>query len=108
MTDITYDDVFAALLSMDVYNRTIKQGVFINTVDPIADASGKQIGNATVIKFEEDRGKSFNAIAYEVGGTIFIDYRGTDDFDDRNMDPITGWLVGVSSGNTPSQNPILC
>jgi hypothetical protein len=108
MTDFTYDDVFAALLSMDVYNRTTNQGVFISVADPVADQVDKRISNARVIYKNIQPDKSFHAIAYDVDGTIYIDYRGTDDFDDRNMDPITGWLVGAGYGNTSSQNPILC
>jgi hypothetical protein len=45
MTDITYDDVFAALLSMDVYNRTTNQGVFIDPSDSVADTADERVGN---------------------------------------------------------------
>jgi hypothetical protein len=101
MTDITYDDVFAALLSMDVYNRTTNQGVFIDPSDSVADTADERVGNAKIVYSSIDRAKSFHAIAYDVDGTIFIDYRGTDDFDGPNMDPITGWLVGNTVvGNT--------
>jgi hypothetical protein len=95
MTDITYDDIFAALLSMDVYNRTTNQGVFVSSTDAVADSPDTTVGNAKILKVAEDENQSFHAIAYQVGGKIYIDYRGTDDFDGPNMDPKTGWLVGA-------------
>lgn len=100
MTDVSDDALFLSILSMDVYNRTMNQGVFADGDDTI----GTQVGDATIIYVSDmvdEQQHSFHAIAYRLtDGRVVIDYRGTDNLNFSNPETIktndifNGWLIG--------------
>ncbi len=78
-------DVFLSLLALDAYNRGYGQGVLLERGDSVdgQDESGRQIGNAVVLRDANDaegvaRAAGFYAIAYEWNGETVISYSGTD------------------------------
>lgn len=92
-----------AVLALDSYN----QGYGVN-FDP-----GKQIGDASVIlnsrdvfKDGADIASGFSATAYQIGNTVVISYRGTDNpglaFNSQKgaSDIINGWTLGAGIPNT--------
>ena len=94
------DLLFKAILSMDAYNRGYQ---------PKLIGFNGGIGSATFLKESDvDPGTSgvtagFYAVAYQVGTSKVIAYRGTDDlvawpWDDKNGSDIwNGWGVGAGS-----------
>jgi hypothetical protein len=78
---ITYENVFASILSMDSYNREINQGVFLPNA--AAPEIGKLIGDTTIIWRARDPDTGFYAVAYKhnTTGNIVISSRGTDDLE---------------------------
>lgn len=73
------DDLFRAILAMDVYNRGYNAGVDLG---PASDVAGVQIGNASISKTKGDaeaQSASFYAVAYAWNNHQIISYRGTDD-----------------------------
>ncbi len=87
-------DVFLSILALDSYNRGYEPGLDLGTS---SDASGTQIGNATISKNKGDadaRDASFYAIAYNWEGETIISYRGSDYHD--------GWWEQFPFVNIPT------
>jgi Ca2+-binding RTX toxin-like protein len=92
------NDLMAAILAMDVYNRTSNEGVF-----GLPGRVGAYVGGARIIAIDDThRAQGFYAVAYEYNGKRIISYRGTDKIDvTPSGDILTGWVVGggLVSGN---------
>lgn len=85
-----------AVLAMDAYNREY-------TLDPLApplDIDGAKLleGGVSIKQELAVQGSSFYAVAYQVGTSIVIAFRGTDD---ALADGLSGWGVGI--GDVPEQ-----
>jgi Protein of unknown function (DUF2974) len=86
------EDLTLALLALDSYNRNYLRGVFTAPGGAGDDNPGVQIGDVTILRSFADTATSFYAIAYDMGGTTGIAYRGTDDL---AGDLLTGWTLGA-------------
>lgn len=103
MPSISKDDLFRAILAMDVYHRNYNQGI-----KPEYFSSQAQIGTATIARNSSNDGliggvdhKSigFFAQEYTWNGKTIIAYRGTDSgFDDfsETGDVLNGY--GIAAG----------
>jgi hypothetical protein len=94
---ITYENVFASILSMDAYNRTVNQGVFLANAGPNDAAPNTPIGDYTILGSDIDSDTGFYAVAYKhnTTGEIVISYRGTDDLGEGKLDALFGFPIGA-------------
>ena len=104
---ISKDDLFRAVLALDVYHRGYNGGL------GLSEAAGTQIGDATIGRSSSDltliggvqqETIGFYALEYTWNGTTVISYRGTDSgFDDFSSDGdvVNGYGIGAARPDGP-------
>ena len=103
-TSTSYNSLFAAILSMDSYNRGYGAGI-----GGLSDATGTQIGEAKITNTDGTaaaQSDGFYAVAYNWGSQNVISYRGTDNLNllSSANDILNGWVQGAGILSSQSKD----